>query len=113
VSEPGRDGKLGHKGDDASPSRNFLTPGVTAIADARARVPARFEGDVRRIRIHSLASTPTLEVQLDDGSGRISALFMGRRGINGIDCGRHLAIEGTPVAGERGLTLYNPAYDLL
>ena len=88
-------------------------PGVTAIADARARVPGRFEGDVRRIRIHSLASVPTLEVQLDDGSGRISALFMGRRGINGIDCGRHLAIEGTPVAGERGLTLYNPVYDLL
>jgi predicted metal-dependent hydrolase len=24
-----------------------------------------------------------------------------------------LAIEGTPVDGDRGLTLYNPAYDLL
>jgi hypothetical protein len=30
-----------------------------------------------------------------------------------VECGGHLAIEGTPVAGERGLTLYNPAYDLL
>jgi hypothetical protein len=37
---------------------------------------------------------------------------MGRRGIAGVECGRRLAIEGTPVAGERGLTLYNPAYDL-
>jgi hypothetical protein len=116
VSAPGSDGKHRHhhhKEDGAEPSRNSPSPGVTAIADARARVPGRFEGDVRRIRIHSLASTPTLELQLDDGSGRISALFMGRRGISGIECGRHLAIEGTPVAGERGLTLYNPAYDLL
>jgi hypothetical protein len=95
-----------------APSERPLPPGITPIADARARVRARFEGDVRRIRIHSLAAVPTLEVQLGDGSGRISALFMGRRSIGGIECGRRLAVEGTPVAGERGLTLYNPVYDL-
>jgi hypothetical protein len=94
------------------PDENPLPVCITPIVDARARVRARFEGDVRRIRIHSLAAVPTLEVQLDDGSGRISALFMGRRGISGIECGRRLAIEGAPVDGERGLTLYNPAYEL-
>ena len=36
----------------------------------------------------------------------------GRRGIAGIECGGRLAVEGTPVASERGLTLYNPFYDL-
>ncbi|HZD38792.1 MAG TPA: hypothetical protein VE664_09145 [Actinomycetes bacterium] len=82
------------------------------IATARARIRARFEGDVRKIRIQPLAAVPTLEVVLDDGTGRLTALFMGRRGIAGVECGRRLAIEGTPVAGERGLTLYNPAYDL-
>jgi hypothetical protein len=85
---------------------------VSPMAEARARVPARFEGEVRRIRIQPLAAVPTLEVVLDDGTGRLAALFMGRRGIAGVECGRRLAIEGTPVAGERGLTLYNPAYDL-
>jgi hypothetical protein len=95
-----------------APDEDSIPAGITPIVDARARVRARFEGDVRRIRIHSLAAVPTLEVQLDDGSGRISALFMGRRGISGIECGRRIAIEGTPVDGERGLTLYNPAYDL-
>jgi hypothetical protein len=82
------------------------------MAAARSRVRARFEGDVRKIRIQPLAAVPTLEVVLDDGTGRLTALFMGRRGIAGIECGRHLAIEGTPVSTERGLTLYNPAYDL-
>lgn len=85
---------------------------ITKMADARARVRGRFEGDVRRIRIQPLAAIPTLEVVLDDGTGRVTALFMGRRGIAGIECGRRLMVEGTPVAAERGLTLYNPAYEL-
>jgi hypothetical protein len=85
---------------------------VTPIGEARARVRGRFEGEIRRIRIQPLAAVPTLVVMLDDGTGRVSALFMGRRGIAGVECGRRLAIEGTPVAGERGLTLYNPAYEL-
>jgi hypothetical protein len=85
---------------------------VIKVADARPRVRARFEGEIRRIRIQPLAAVPTLEVLVDDGSGRISALFMGRRGITGIECGRRLVIEGTPVASERGLTLYNPIYEL-
>jgi hypothetical protein len=85
---------------------------VTPIGEARARVRGRFEGEIRRIRIQPLAAVPTLVVVLEDGSGRVSALFMGRRGIAGVECGRRLAIEGTPVAGERGLTLYNPAYEL-
>jgi hypothetical protein len=85
---------------------------VTPIGEARARVRGRFEGEIRRIRIQPLAAVPTLVVMLEDDTGRVSALFMGRRGIAGVECGRRLAIEGTPVAGERGLTLYNPAYEL-
>ena len=86
---------------------------VTPMGEARARVRARFEGQIRRIRIQPQAAVPMLEVILEDDTGRVSALFMGRRGIAGVQCGGRLAIEGTPVAGERGLTLYNPAYDLL
>ena len=86
---------------------------VTPMGEARARVKARFEGQIRRIRIQPQAAVPMLEVVLEDDTGRVSALFMGRRGIAGVQCGGRLAIEGTPVAGERGLTLYNPAYDLL
>jgi hypothetical protein len=86
---------------------------VTPMSEARARVRARFEGQIRRIRIQPHAAVPMLEVVLEDDSGRVSALFMGRRGIAGVQCGSRLAIEGTPVAGDRGLTLYNPAYDLL
>jgi hypothetical protein len=87
-------------------------PDVTAIRDAKARIRGRFMGDVRRIRIQSHASVGTLELQITDGTGRLTALFMGRREIPGVECGSRLVIEGTPVARERGLTLFNPAYEL-
>jgi hypothetical protein len=86
---------------------------ITPMGEAKARVRGRFEGQIRRIRIQPQAAVPTLELVLEDSTGRVSALFMGRRGIAGVECGSRLAIEGTPVASERGLTLYNPAYDLL
>jgi hypothetical protein len=85
---------------------------VIPIKEARARIRGRFMGDVRRIRIQSHASVGTLELQLTDGTGRLTALFMGRREIPGVECGSRLVIEGTPVARERGLTLFNPAYEL-
>jgi hypothetical protein len=107
-ADRGRPGRVDRRGLERGKSLTAITP----MAEARARVLGRFEGDVRRVRIQPLAAVPTLEVQLEDGSGRIRALFLGRRGIAGIECGRHLVIEGTPVASERGLTLYNPAYEL-
>jgi hypothetical protein len=85
---------------------------VQPIAEARPRIRGRFAGDVRRIRIQPHASVGTLELQLTDGSGRLTALFMGRREIPGVQCGSRLVLEGTPVVNERGLTLFNPAYEL-
>jgi hypothetical protein len=89
-----------------------VEPDITQIKDAKARIRGRFAGDVRRIRIQPHASVGTLELQITDGTGRLTALFMGRREIPGVECGSRLVIEGTPVARERGLTLFNPAYEL-
>ena len=64
-------------------------------------------------RIRWLRSTEQ-ECHASQSSGREEEqLGQHRRGIAGIECGGRLAIEGTPVDGDRGLTLYNPAYDLL
>jgi hypothetical protein len=82
------------------------------MARARPRIRGRFEGDVRRLRVQPQAGVRTLELQLNDGSGHLIVLFMGRRSIPGVECGSRLLIEGTPVAGERGLVLYNPSYEL-
>jgi hypothetical protein len=82
------------------------------MATARPRIRGRFEGEVTRLRVQPEAGVRTLELQLADGSGRLVVLFMGRRSIPGVECGTRLLIEGTPVAGERGLMLYNPAYEL-
>jgi hypothetical protein len=87
-------------------------PGTTPMEAARPRIRGRFEGEVRRLRVQPQAGVRTLELQLNDDSGRLIVLFMGRRSIPGVECGTKLVIEGTPVAGERGLMLYNPSYEL-
>jgi hypothetical protein len=92
----------------AIPAPTDLIP----MSRARPRIRGRFEGDVRRLRVQPQAGVRTLELQLTDGSGRLIVLFMGRRSIPGIECGSRLQIEGTPVAGEHGLMLYNPSYEL-
>ena len=66
------------------------------MGNARARVRARFEGQIRRIRIQPQAAVPTLEIVFEDNTGRVSALFMGRRRIAGIECG-----AGWPSRGRR------------
>ena len=87
-------------------------PDVIPMVKARPRIRGRFEGDVRRLRVQPQAGVRTLELQLSDGTGKLIVLFMGRRSIPGVECGSRLLIEGTPVAGERGLMLYNPSYEL-
>jgi hypothetical protein len=83
------------------------------IREAQPRNRGRFAGQVARIRIQPESAVPTLEVELHDGTGRLTALFMGRCAIQGVEVGASVAIEGTPTRTERGLVLYNPAYDLL
>ena len=87
--------------------------GVLPMAQARPRIRGRFEGQVRRLRVQPQAGVRTLELYLDDDAGgRLIVLFMGRRSIPGVECGSRLLLEGTPVAGDRGLMLYNPSYEL-
>lgn len=85
---------------------------VRPIREAQARHQGRFAGQVRRLRIQPEAAVPTLELELNDGSGRMTVRFMGRCSIPGVECGSSLAVEGTPSQSEDGLIMYNPAYDL-
>ena len=57
-------------------------------------------------------AAPTFTVQLDDGSGRIDAVFMGRRSIPGIEPGARLTLEGTVCAAQALPRMFNPRYEL-
>jgi hypothetical protein len=87
--------------------------GAVPIATVAWRQQVQVEGRVRTLRVQPLAGTATLECVLEDDSGAISLVFLGRSKVPGIDIGTRLRARG--VAGEhrRRLAILNPAYQLL
>jgi hypothetical protein len=86
---------------------------VTPIAEALPRSTARFMGRVVAVTVESHDAPPQFGVQLDDGTGRIDAIFMGRRIVPGIEPGAHIAIEGTVCSAQALPRMFNPRYELL
>ncbi len=87
--------------------------GTIPIAGAPRRVRIRIAGEVARLRVVPRAGSPSLEVTVDDGTGRALVVFTGRRRIGGIDPGRSLVVEGTARDLHGKAVLMNPSYTLL
>ncbi len=49
---------------------------------------------------------------LDDGTGQVDLLFLGRRSISGLVVGAHCHDEGTARMERGRLTVWNPLYEL-
>ncbi|HEV7759734.1 MAG TPA: OB-fold nucleic acid binding domain-containing protein, partial [Acidimicrobiales bacterium] len=87
--------------------------GTTPIGAVSWRQRVDIEGQVTTLRVQPLAGTATLELVVEDDSGTMSIVFLGRSRIPGIEVGTRLRAQG--VAGDhRGrLAILNPAYQLL
>ena len=58
------------------------------------------------------ASRATLELEVDDGTAALSAVFLGRRRLAGVGVGSKLVLEGTVGLHKQRLALLNPMYEL-
>jgi hypothetical protein len=87
--------------------------GTVPIDAAPTRTRVRVAGEVARMRVVPRAGSPSLEVTVDDGTGRATVIFTGRRRIPGIDPGRGMVVEGTARADRDRLLFMNPSYTLL
>lgn len=86
---------------------------VVDIAQAPVRSRVRIRGTIVAIRVEPAGVAPNLTARVEDSTGRIDAVFMGRRAIAGIEPGRHIELEGTVSATESLARLFNPRYELL
>ena len=101
---------LGADGPDG-PGR-YEVAGCTPVAEVRYRDRVRLGGRVRTVRVAPQHDAPLLELVLDDGSAAISVVFLGRRGLAGVQVGAHMVVEGTVGLHRNRLALLNPAYEL-
>jgi RecG-like helicase len=93
--------------------RNVREEGSIPIQQCEDRQRVQLTGVVSTVTINPRAGQPALEVQLRDGSGTVTLVWLGRRQIPGIDPGRTLKIWGRISCQEGKRLIYNPRYELL
>jgi OB-fold nucleic acid binding domain len=86
--------------------------GATPCVEVTPRALARVAGEVSSVRIVPRSGAPSLEVSINDGYGRATAIFLGRRHLAGLSPGRRVAFEGRVQADPNRIVLVNPVYEL-
>ena len=93
--------------------RNVREEGAIPIAECEDRQRVQLTGTVSAVTINPRAGHPALEVELRDGSGAVTLVWLGRRQIPGIDCGRTLKVWGRISCHDGQRLVYNPRYELM
>lgn len=86
--------------------------GATAVTRCTRGEPVCVAGSLRSVTLRPRAGVPTLEAELYDGTGSITLIWLGRRRIGGIECGRSLVARGRMTEHEGRPTIYNASYEL-
>ncbi|GIG54682.1 OB-fold nucleic acid binding domain-containing protein [Demequina activiva] len=85
---------------------------ATPIRELNAREMATVEGRVVAITVEPHDAAPRLTARIDDGTGRIDAVFMGRRSIAGIEPGARVSVAGRVCEADAALRLFNPRFEI-
>ena len=93
--------------------RNVREEGSVPIQNCEDRERVQLTGTVSTVTISPRAGHPALEVELRDGSGAVTLVWLGRRQIPGIDCGRTLKVRGRISCHDSRRLIYNPRYELM
>ena len=86
---------------------------VTAIEAVRWRDRVRVRGQVQSIRVAPQRDVATLECVIDDGTGTLLAVFLGRRELAGVNVGSRIELVGTAGVHQNRLAILNPSYQLI
>ena len=92
--------------------QSHTTAEAMAIADAPEREQVIVNGVLRTVTLRPRGGVPALEAELDDGSGVITLVWLGRRRISGVDPGRSVTVAGC-IGRQGGVPImFNPRYEL-
>ena len=104
------------EGDDEVADRELqgelATTGATAVSRCTLGEPVCVAGTLRAVTLRPRAGVPTLEAELYDGTGAVLLIWLGRRRIGGIECGRSMVARGRLTVHDGRPTLYNAEYEL-
>ena len=87
-------------------------PDLTPIEACTPGETVTVRGMVRSVTLRPRNTTPALEIDLYDGSGSVSVVWLGRRQIPGIEPGRTMVVCGRLTCNTENPTIFNPKYEL-
>jgi hypothetical protein len=87
--------------------------GAVPIGGCQDSQEACVAGTIRAVTARNRSGAPSLEVDVYDGSGNVTLVFLGRRSIPGLEAGRSLKASGRVNRDDRRVTIFNPRYELL
>jgi RecG-like helicase len=96
----------------ADSQNSSVRSGCIPIADAPIGRIVRIGGDITSVVLRPVTTTSALEAEIDDGTGRLVIVWLGRSAIRGVEPGRGIVIEGRVVRMEHKLMMHNPKYEL-
>ena len=68
---------------------------------------------MRTVTLRPRGGVPALEAELDDGSGVLTIVWLGRRRIAGISPGQAMRVGGRIGNYDGVRIMYNPRYELM
>ena len=83
------------------------------LGTIRTRERNQVAGRVRSMRVQPWGGAPSLEIVIVDGTGSLTAVFLGRREIGGIRPGSIISLEGTTGRHNGAEVMLNPRFDLI
>ena len=98
--------------DDADMQKESESKGATAVDKCQMRKQVTVFGTIRSMTLRPRAGVPALEVELYDGTGTVTLVWLGRRVIAGLSPGRQLRAIGRIATVDDRRLMFNPRYDL-
>ncbi|MGP9693664.1 OB-fold nucleic acid binding domain-containing protein [Brachybacterium sp. AOP25-B2-12] len=99
---------------DAARARtDAVRAGYDCVADVGDRRKVHLTGFISSMVVHPRSAAPTVEVDVVDGTGSITVIWVGREEIPGIEPGTRLSVTGFAANRGNHRVMYNPRYEIL
>ena len=85
-------------------------PVARRVAETTARQRVVITGTICQAGPITVGGTPSYRLVVDDGTGRITVVFIGRRAVPGLVDGTRCSVEGPAQRARGRLEVWNPHY---
>ncbi len=85
--------------------------GTRRIEGCPSREPVKIAGWVSRLSLRPKNGSTTLEAVISDGTGEVTAAWLGRSSIAGLSLGSGVILEGVIASDRDGFRMVNPRFE--